>query len=113
MKNFSVFERHVLEQIDTCKQPETLLHDHDHDVAMVHYSVIPWVHFRALSHPRNYGSGDCIPKIVFGKYSDDNGSIKMPISVEAHHALLDGFHMGQYFEGFQSCANLPEIFLEG
>lgn len=113
IKSFKAFEAHVLEQIENCRQPESLLDDHDHNLAQVHYSVIPWVHFRGLSHPRNYGIGDSIPKIVFGKYVSDNGSTKMPISIEAHHALMDGFHMGQYFEGFQSCANLPENILEG
>ncbi len=113
IKSFKAFEAHVLEQIENCRQPESLLDDHDHNLAQVHYSVIPWVHFRGLSHPRNYGIGDSIPKIVFGKYVRDNGSTSMPISIEAHHALMDGFHMGQYFEGFQSCANLPENILEG
>ncbi|MCF7825591.1 MAG: chloramphenicol acetyltransferase [Candidatus Marinimicrobia bacterium] len=113
MNSFSAFEAHVLKQIESCRQAESLLEDHDHDLAMIHYSVIPWVHFRGLSHPRNYSSGDSIPKIVFGKYASANGLTNMPISVEAHHSLMDGFHMGQYFEGFQSCANFPENYLEG
>ncbi len=113
MDSFGAFEAHVLEQIENCRQPESPLDDQDHNLAQIHYSVIPWVHFSGLTHPRNHGSGDSIPKIVFGKYIKSNGSINMPISVEAHHSLMDGFHMGQYFEGFQSCANLPENFLEG
>ena len=113
LTSFKAFEAHVLEQIDNCRQPESLLDDQDHNLAQVHYSVIPWVHFRGLSHPRNHVIGDSIPKIVFGKYTSSQGLKNMPISVEAHHSLMDGFHMGQYFEGFQSCANLPENFLEG
>lgn len=113
MTSFKAFEAHVLEQIENCRQPESVLDDRDHNLAQVHYSVIPWVHFHGLTHPRNHGIGDSIPKIVFGKYTSSKGSTSMPISVEVHHSLMDGFHMGQYFEGFQSCANLPEIFLEG
>jgi chloramphenicol O-acetyltransferase type A len=108
LTSFKAFEAHVLEQIDNCRQPESLLDDQDHNLAQVHYSVIPWVHFRGLSHPRNHGIGDSIPKIVFGKYTSSQGLKNMPISVEAHHSLMDGFHMGQYFEGFQSCADHPE-----
>jgi chloramphenicol O-acetyltransferase type A len=26
----------------------------------------------------------------------------MPVSVEVHHALMDGLHVGRYFESFQS-----------
>lgn len=113
MPTFEAFEAHVLNQIEKCSQVESQLDDQDHNLAQVHYSVIPWVHFRGLTHPRNYGINDSIPKIVFGKYDDQNGLINMSVSVEAHHSLMDGFHMGQYFEGFQSCANLPERYLEG
>jgi len=113
MKSYREFEAHVLEQIERCRQAESPFNARDHNLAQVHYSVIPWLHFHGLSHPRNYGTGDSIPKIVFGKYTSSNGSINMPISVEAHHALMDGFHIGQYFEGFQSCANFPENILKG
>lgn len=113
MDSFKSFEAHVLERTENCRQPESLLDDHDSNPAQVHYSVIPWVHFRGLTHPRNYGTGDSIPKIVFGKYSGAGDIINMPVSVEAHHSLMDGFHMGRYFEGLQNCANFPENYLEG
>ena len=113
MESFKAFEAHVLARTQNCRDPESLLDAQDQDPAQVHYSVIPWVHFRGLSHPRNYGTGDSVPKIVFGKYTKTDGTIKMPVSVEAHHALMDGFHMGRYFEGLQTSANLPENYLEG
>lgn len=113
MESFADFESHVLESMDACKDSESLLNDHVQALDMIHYSVIPWVHFRGLSHPVNGGSEDSIPKIVFGRYASQNSSTVMPVSVEAHHSLMDGFHMGQYFEGFQSCANLPENYLKG
>ncbi len=112
MESFRAFEPHVLDQIEKCSDPDAKLLDHDHDKAQIHYSVIPWLKFTGLSHPRNYGVDDSIPKIVFGKYEDVEGKMTMPISVEAHHALMDGFHMGQYFEGFQVCANFPAKYLE-
>jgi chloramphenicol O-acetyltransferase type A len=34
---------------------------------VIHYSALPWFSFTGLSHPRNYGDGDSIPKISFGK----------------------------------------------
>ena len=113
MDSFAAFEAHVLAQVEQCTNPGSALENHDHDLAQIHYSVIPWVHFTGVSHPRNYGGDDSIPKIVFGKYTLQDGAANMPISVEAHHSLMDGFHVGQYFEGFQSCANFPENFLEG
>jgi len=110
---FRDFNLHVIQRVAACREPDTLLVDQDHHLAQVHYSVIPWIYFTGLSHPRNYGTADSIPKIVFGKYEDQGGRMLMPLSVEAHHALLDGFHMGLYFKGFQAIINDPETLLEG
>lgn len=110
---FKTFQRHVLERIKNCTQPDALLVDNVHDIAQIHYSVIPWVHFSSVTHPRNYGTDDSVPKIVFGKYSQKSGRNIMPVSVEAHHALMDGFHIGQYFEGLQRSMDKPEQLLEG
>lgn len=113
MEIFSDFEAHFLERSKGCQQPHSQLNDQDENPAQVHYSVIPWVHFSGLTHPRNYGIGDSIPKIVFGKYTPSGEAVTMPVSVEAHHALMDGFHMGKYFDGLQKAAHFPEEYLEG
>ena len=68
---------------------------------VVYYSVVPWVHFLGLKHPRKAGSSDSIPRIVFGKYVETAGKWLMPVSVDVHHSLADGYHVGQYFIEFQ------------
>lgn len=112
-QSFRDYNAHVIERVADCREPNTPLIDHDDDLAQIHYSVIPWVHFTGLTHPRNYGTGDSIPKIVFGKHEELAGRVLMPVSVEAHHALLDGYHLGLYFKGFQDSINDPIALLEG
>lgn len=112
LKSFHEFNPHVVDRIAACQEPSTKLVDHDGDLAQIHYSVIPWLHFQGLTHPRNYSTDDSIPKIVFGKYQSQGNKILMPISVEVHHSLLDGFHVGLYFDGFQKSINDPETLLE-
>lgn len=68
---------------------------------VIHYSSIPWIRFTALSHARSFRHRDSIPKISFGKMTEANGKLTMPMSVHAHHALVDGYHVGQYIELFQ------------
>ncbi len=67
----------------------------------LHYSIMPWVSFMAVKHARRFGREDSVPKIVFGKIFEENGQMKMPVSVEANHALMDGLHVGRYFQNFQ------------
>jgi len=75
-------------------------------VDRVYYSTMPWVSFTSFKHARNATEGDSIPRIVFGKYFEENGKQKMPVSVEVNHALVDGYHVGQYFETFQGLLDL-------
>jgi len=68
---------------------------------VIHYSSLPWVKFRSLSHARRFSSGDSCPKIAFGKMTESAGKRSMPVSIHVHHALMDGLHVGQYLELFQ------------
>jgi len=69
---------------------------------VIHYSSLPWLNFTAISHARSFSFKDSCPKISFGKLSETK---KMPVSVHVHHALMDGFHVGQFIEIFQEILN--------
>lgn len=71
----------------------------------VHCSALPWVNFTALSHARNFAYADSCPKISFAKLMDKNGKKTMNISLHAHHALVDGIHVGKFWERFQMLLN--------
>lgn len=68
-------------------------------------SVLPWLHFTSFSHAQKFNEHDSIPRIVMGKYKKVGNELLMPVSVEVHHALVDGLHVGQYFEQLQQNFN--------
>jgi len=66
------------------------------------FSVLPWVSFTSFSNPHRELQGDSIPRVVFGACRDGlNGSLELPVSVEVHHALADGLHVGMFFQNLQ------------
>jgi len=65
---------------------------------LVYHSVLPWVSFTSISHARDSRRQTGIPKVTFGKCRDVGGRVLMPVSVEVHHALLDGLHVGRFFQ---------------
>ena len=69
---------------------------------LIHYSVLPWIRFTSFAHARTSSALDSVPKIVFGKRFERNGDFWLPISVEVHHALVDGVHVARFLEAFQS-----------
>jgi len=69
---------------------------------LIHCSTLPWVSFTSFKHARNGNEGSLgIPKIVFGKMSVKEQKREIPFSVEVHHALMDGYHVGLLFEKMQ------------
>lgn len=69
---------------------------------VIHCSSIPWIKFTSLSHARKFSFNDSCPKISFGKMTEFEGRRSMPVSIHVHHALMDGWHVGQFLEKFQN-----------
>jgi chloramphenicol O-acetyltransferase type A len=78
---------------------------------LIHCSVLPWISFTSFSHARKWDRQDSTPKIVFGKYFEAGGRLRMPVSVEVHHALMDGVHVGRFFERLESHFARPAALL--
>jgi len=70
---------------------------------IVFHSVLPWLRFTSSTNALP-GKGDSIPRIVFGRCVREGKRMKMPVSVEVHHALVDGLDVARFFERF--AANL-------
>ncbi|MCG8605680.1 chloramphenicol acetyltransferase [bacterium] len=105
---FSHFELAAKQSLTEYRDTRNKLDPHDDRDNLIHYSVIPWISFRSFSHARRFGTTDSVPKIVFGKYFNDAGAVKLPVSVEVHHSLMDGLHVGRFLQEFQEYANAPE-----
>ncbi len=74
----------------------------ENELAIIHCSTLPWFSFTSIKHARNGDEGSKgIPKIVFGKYYNEDTVKKIPFSVEVHHALMDGLHVGILIENMQ------------
>jgi chloramphenicol O-acetyltransferase type A len=75
---------------------------------LIRFSVLPWLDFSSISHARDFAQEDSAPRITFGKITEAEGQHTMPVSIHAHHALVDGLHVAQFVEHFQNFLNVPE-----
>lgn len=81
------------------------------DDARIHCTTLPWISFTSFSHARNWRREDSVPKISFGKFMQENDRTLMPFSVEVHHALVDGLHVGRYVTRIEEMVAQPEMYL--
>lgn len=70
-------------------------------IDLIYYSVIPWISFTSFKHANSGDHRQTVPRMVFGKMFEDRDRRLIPFSVEVHHALMDGYHVGRYFNLFQ------------
>ncbi|MBC7900256.1 MAG: chloramphenicol acetyltransferase [Saprospiraceae bacterium] len=73
---------------------------------LIYSSVIPWISFTSFKHASRLDRFQTIPRVVFGKMFDESGARKMPVSVEVHHAMMDGIHVGKFFNRLQEAIDL-------
>jgi chloramphenicol O-acetyltransferase type A len=106
-EDFEVFHAHAKATIESVKAGGVQLYERAEQDDLIYHSVIPWATFTSISHARKGGGQESVPKIAFGKYREDVGRTMMPISVEVHHALMDGLHVGRYFERLESYFSNP------
>ena len=108
IQNFVKFKMHVTEIIEEVKNNRLLdLRGSKND--LLHTTMIPWISFSSFEHAKMLKQGDSIPKIAMGKiYKVDKKSL-MPLSVSAHHAMMDGYHVGLFFEELQGFCEQPQL----
>ncbi len=105
-KDFSVFQKQAQKEIsEVQKTPGLRANDGARMLDVIHYTTIPWISFTSLKHEKNISRKESIPKVAFGKYFEQNGKKLMPVSVNANHGLVDGYHVARYLELFQAGLN--------
>lgn len=72
-----------------------------YSLGCIHCSAIPWVSFTGHKEPFSGNKNDSVPQLSFGKIKHQNNKMLMPVSINVNHALVDGYHVGQFFEKFQ------------
>jgi chloramphenicol O-acetyltransferase type A len=106
-EDFPKFAAHAQDQIDLVQRDPWIKNDSDND-AQLFMTAIPWASFTSFMHPLNHPV-DSIPRFAWGKYFQEGDQIKMPLSVQGHHALMDGLHIGHYFQLIQEHLHNPEF----
>lgn len=72
------------------------LDDGEDFLGYVFVSSVPWISFADATQPMDIPA-DGIPRVLFGKFFEQDGKILLPVNILAHHALADGFHLSKFF----------------
>lgn len=72
---------------------------------VVYQSCLPWLDFTGLTHPVT-GPDDSVPRIAWGRFVTEGRRTRLTVNVQVHHALVDGAHLGAFFQDLvRRCAD--------
>ena len=60
-------------------------------------SCVPWISYTSMVQPVPVPA-DSNPRITWGKYFQQGEQTVMPVTLLAHHALVDGIHIARFYE---------------
>lgn len=69
--------------------------------ALIYFSCLPWVELTALTNERDRDPDDSVPRIAWGRYTAQDGRLKLGLSLEVNHRLIDGVHIGQFAQALE------------
>ena len=90
-------------QEEAKKHPGFVNPDED-ETGLFFCSCIPWLAFTQCIQPAPIPA-DSNPRIVFGKYIKEGDRTMMPLHIQCNHALVDGYHLSEFYRIFQELAD--------
>lgn len=104
--DFATFTANAEAAIQRVKADPTLEDEPGQD-DLLFMTGIPWVSFTNMQHPIHMHPADSVPRLAWGRFFTDGEQVKMPLSVQVNHALMDGVHVGRYYQLVQSYLDDP------
>ena len=64
-------------------------------------SMVPWLEFTGFNINVFDEGKFLLPVFTMGKFFERDGRRLLPLAIQVHHAVCDGYHMGQFVEKLQ------------
>ena len=103
-EDFNEYREYAVERINEVREMPDCSTGEKHRAFFI--SNLPWFSFTSITHPydRKYGS---IPVVSIGKYLEQNERLVIPIGIQVHHGLVDGIHVGDFYEHLSAMCRTP------
>lgn len=102
-EDYEVFNRNVLQEKERIYNSTDLFPPKNTEDC-VYCSAMPWIDFSGHKEPF-HGKKESVPRFAFSKMMNEGSAKKMNIAITVNHALMDGYHVGQFVEKYQEYLN--------
>jgi chloramphenicol O-acetyltransferase type A len=103
--SFSEFYKRYLLDIKSYGEIKSFIAKPNAPANIFNISSIPWVSFTGFNLNLPKVTDYLLPIFTTGKYFEQNGKIWLPIAIQVHHAVCDGFHIARFVNELQGAMN--------
>ena len=65
---------------------------------LVYFTCLPWFPLTALKNEKDVNPSDSVPRAAWGRWEEKGSRTRLLLSLELNHRLLDGVHVGRFYE---------------
>ncbi|MBM7834922.1 chloramphenicol acetyltransferase [Clostridium sardiniense] len=107
--DFKKFYSNMLYDIEMYKKDPTYSSDFQKNFYLV--SCIPWINYSSFNVNNETNIPMLFPMVTWGKYYNENEKVFMPVSLQVHHSVADGYHCSLFYDEVQDIVSNPELYL--
>ena len=75
-------------------------------------SCLPWFNYTSFNVNNEGSSPFLFPMVTWGKFFEEDNKIIMPVTIQIHHSVADGYHCSLFFSDIKEIALNPEQYLK-
>lgn len=105
---FAEFHRDYLADVEKYQGTGKLFPKQPIPENVVNISMIPWVHTTGFNLNIENNPNYLLPIVTGGKFEKTAAGIKLPVSIQIHHAVCDGYQASQFLLKLEDILSRPE-----
>ena len=75
-------------------------------------SCLPWFSYTSFNVNNEGSTPFLFPMVTWGKFFKEDNKIIMPVTIQVHHAVADGYHCSLFFSDVKEISLNPEKYLK-
>ncbi|EYD71546.1 chloramphenicol acetyltransferase [Rubellimicrobium mesophilum DSM 19309] len=103
--SFEGFDRVCRERIEAVRAGLPLAANDGSRDDLAYLSCLPWLDYTALDNALPHAE-DCIPRVSWGRFVEAEGRWSCAMTIQVHHALVDGRQVGDFFEAVRDALKM-------
>ncbi|SHJ13662.1 chloramphenicol O-acetyltransferase type A [Clostridium cavendishii DSM 21758] len=107
---FLNFYEDISNSLDTYKKNTNFTTQFQNNFFIV--SCLPWFSYTSFNVNNEGSTPFLFPMVTWGKFFEEDDKVIIPLTIQVHHAVADGYHCSLFFSDIAKIVSNPELYLK-